>query len=390
MWRAPSASRDTVESVDSCGDLGAAGLRVSALEGVGDLEKEVFVGDGTEELEADGEVVGSEAAGDGDGGDTSEIGGAVGAEEERARGVIGVAKANGLLADSRRGDGRGGKDESVHAVVFKSEVELLDEWLAELKSGEIGGGGHFGAHFETGADVSAVVGGVRGEPAGVLVVMRGFGPGDLVAGVLGFVDERDGDFLEFGALLFEDAERRFENEIDVLRDHVQEKFLGNAEGELARFRRRFFEGAGAGFTFDAGEDGFEEKSGVQDGASERTGAIEFWRERDNAVHADAAKRGFEADNAAERGGNADGAAGVGADAAVAEARSDSRCGAATGAAGDAREVPRIVDGAEVGVVGSNAVGELVQVGFAEEDGASLFELRDEGGVVLGDEVGENF
>ena len=48
----------------------------------------MFVGDGGQELKADGEVVGSEATGNNDGGDAGEIGGTIVAEEESASGVI--------------------------------------------------------------------------------------------------------------------------------------------------------------------------------------------------------------------------------------------------------------------------------------------------------------
>jgi len=55
---------------------------------VGDLEEEGFVGDGTNQLEADGEAVGGEVAGDRDGGKASEISRAVVAEEKSASRVI--------------------------------------------------------------------------------------------------------------------------------------------------------------------------------------------------------------------------------------------------------------------------------------------------------------
>lgn len=45
-------------------------LRVGAFEGVCDLEEKMFVGDCADELEANGQICGSETAGDGDGGDT--------------------------------------------------------------------------------------------------------------------------------------------------------------------------------------------------------------------------------------------------------------------------------------------------------------------------------
>ncbi len=166
--------------------------------------------------------------------------------------------------------------------------------------------------------------------------------------------------------------------------------FGNAESEFARFGGGLFQGSGTGFAFDARENGFEEQSSVVNGASERTCAVEAWRKRNDAVHADAAESGFEANDAAESSGNTDGAAGVSADAAEAEASSDSSCGTAAGAAGNSGKIPGIVDGAEVRVVAGDAVGELVHVGLAENDGAGIFELRDHRGVVQGNEFRENF
>jgi hypothetical protein len=54
---------------------------MSALEEKGELKKEMFVGGGGEELEADGEIVRREAAGHGNGGHAGEVGGAIVAQE---------------------------------------------------------------------------------------------------------------------------------------------------------------------------------------------------------------------------------------------------------------------------------------------------------------------
>lgn len=64
----------------------------------------MLVGDGADELEADGKARGSEAARNGNCGDASEIGGTVCAQEQGAGGMIGFAEADGFLADERRGD----------------------------------------------------------------------------------------------------------------------------------------------------------------------------------------------------------------------------------------------------------------------------------------------
>ena len=87
--------------------------RASALEDAGQLEEKPLVGDGTDELEADGETGGDETAGNGDGGDAGEIGGAIVAEEEGTHGVILVADADDFLADQGSSDWRGWDDESV-------------------------------------------------------------------------------------------------------------------------------------------------------------------------------------------------------------------------------------------------------------------------------------
>src|SRR5712692_2669435 len=138
------------------------------------------------------------------------------------------------------------------------------------------------------------------------------------------------------------------------------------------------------------ENWIEEQGGVSNGACQWADAIEARREGNHVNEGDAAERWFEADDAAEAGGDADGAAGVRADAAIAEARSDGRRGAAAGAAGNAGEIPGIANGTEVGIVGSDAVGELVQVGLAKEDRTGLFEPCNDLSVVLGNEIFEDF
>jgi len=90
---------------------------VGALEGVGDAEEEMLVGDGADELEADGESPASEAAGDGKSGDAGEIGGTIVAEKKRAGGMIGSIEMDFFGADERRGDGSRGDDDGVEGVI---------------------------------------------------------------------------------------------------------------------------------------------------------------------------------------------------------------------------------------------------------------------------------
>jgi hypothetical protein len=96
--------------------------------------------------------------------------------------------------------------------------------------------------------------------------------------------------------------------------------------------------------------------------------------RDYAIRIHSTDRGFKADDATERSGNSDGTSGVRADAAETEASGDGRGRAATGAAGDARDIPRIMDGTVVRVVGCDAVGEFVHVGLAKKNGAGFKKL----------------
>jgi hypothetical protein len=52
-------------------------LGVGAFERAGDLEQEMLIGNGADELKADRKAFRGEAAGDGDGGNAGEVGGAI-------------------------------------------------------------------------------------------------------------------------------------------------------------------------------------------------------------------------------------------------------------------------------------------------------------------------
>jgi len=94
---------------------------------------------------------------------------------------------DGFLTDERRSDGRRRYDDGIDTCIFQRQTELLDEFFAECESGEISCRGNLCSHFEAGANVVAVIGGSRREPASLLVVVSGLGPGDLVSGVFRFV-----------------------------------------------------------------------------------------------------------------------------------------------------------------------------------------------------------
>src|SRR5882724_11258814 len=127
-----------------------------------------------------------------------------------------------------------------------------------------------------------------------------------------------------------------------------------------------------------------------DRSGERAGGIEQRRKWDDAFARNAAPGWFQSGDAAECGGDAYGASRVCADASVAESRCNRGSGAPARASGNAREIPGIADRAEVGIVGGNAVSELMHVGLAEENGASMFELCDDCGVFFWNEFAQDF
>lgn len=129
-----------------------------ALEHAGNLQQKVFVGDGADELQSDGEPFRSEPAGDRDRGEAGEIGGAVQAEKQGAGGMLLVPELDRVLTNAGGGDGSGGANYGVDVFIFQSEMELLDELLAEFEGGKIGGCGDFGTHLKTRANVVAVIG----------------------------------------------------------------------------------------------------------------------------------------------------------------------------------------------------------------------------------------
>ena len=99
-----------------------------------------------------------------------------------------------------------------------------------------------------------------------------------------------------------------------------------------------------------------------------------------------AKGGAVAGESAESGGDADGAAGVGADGGEGGAFLNAGCGAAGGAAGEQGGVAGLQAVAVVGVFAGDSVGELMEVGFAGEDGACVEKALRDPGVFGGDGI----
>ena len=87
------------------------------LEFSRDAEEEMLVGHHADELEPNGQTGGSEAAGDGDGGNPSEIRGAIQAQQQSASGMILFVHARRFFVDEGGRDRGGWNDKSVYASV---------------------------------------------------------------------------------------------------------------------------------------------------------------------------------------------------------------------------------------------------------------------------------
>jgi len=131
-----------------------------------------------------------------------------------------------------------------------------------------------------------------------------------------------------------------------------------------------------------------ENGAVAEVAVEPAESIEGWREVGAAGPESGAggDGGSEGGEAAESGGDADGATGIGADGGQGGAFLHGGCCAAGGAAGEEGGVAGLEAVAEVAVFSGDAVGELVEVGFAGDDGSGLFEAGGHGGVLRDEAV----
>lgn len=101
-----------------------------AFESVGYTQQEMFIGCRADELEPYGQTGGGEAAGNGDGRNAGEIGGAIVAEQKGAGRVILFVDARGFLIYEWRDDRGGGDDESVNRGVGHRQMEPLDKFFA--------------------------------------------------------------------------------------------------------------------------------------------------------------------------------------------------------------------------------------------------------------------
>lgn len=144
---------------------------------------------------------------------------------------------------------------------------------------------------------------------------------------------------------------------------------------------------GVGFGPEGGGGGDDEALDRGDAAGEEADGVERVGVGDDAVAGEHAVGGLVAYHAGVGGGEADGAAGVCAEGEGGFARGDGD-GAAAGAAAGGEVRFGLGDGAERGVGRVAAHAELIEVGLADDDGAALPELGDDGGLERGGVGGE--
>src|SRR5580700_114421 len=137
-------------------------------------------------------------------------------------------------------------------------MELLDEFFAGFEGGQVSGCGDLRPQSEARSDILAVLGAAGRETSGLLVVMGGFGPSDLVSGVFGFFQERQRDFPDPYLWGAEGVKRFREDGTNFIGNYIKEKFFRNAEGEFLRFRGQLSRRTEIRLAFDAWQDGFEE------------------------------------------------------------------------------------------------------------------------------------
>ena len=141
-------------------------------------------------------------------------------------------------------------------------------------------------------------------------------------------------------------------------------------------------GAGAYRVVGVGAGGdLEHQGGVLYRAGQPAHCIQRPAYGDNAAAGYAPVGGLEADDAVVGGGAQDGADGLGSQGHGADAGGDGYGGAAAGAAGGVVRVPGVKRGGWV------KAGKFGGDGFAHHNGAGLFQPGQDGGVIVGDEVG---
>src|SRR5216684_2090321 len=106
------------------------------------------------------------------------------------------------------------------------------------------------------------------KPSCLLVVMSGFGPGDVIASFFRFAKQGDRDLCDRRAFVLKFSNGFMKRDVDFFRDHIDEKLLGQTEPEFAeRPRGEFLQRGKPRLFFAAQENRMQQKSRIRGGPS---------------------------------------------------------------------------------------------------------------------------
>ena len=142
-----------------------------------------------DELEADGQLVFGEAAGNRNGGDACQIGGAVQPKQQGTSRTRSAVDGDRLFIDQRSCDGGCWNKQSVQVIFQERGMEFRDEPFAHLHRFQIGDGADFRAHFQSSAYILSILVFTSREPSCLLMIEQCLSPSDLVSGLFRFQGE---------------------------------------------------------------------------------------------------------------------------------------------------------------------------------------------------------
>src|SRR5579875_714993 len=130
----------------------------------------------------------------------------------------------------------------------------------------------------------------------------------------------------------------------------------------------------------------EDGGGIANGARERAHVIEGETQGLHAVAADHAVSRLEAGDSTKGCRDANGAAGIGTERGEDESGGDGGAGTAARSAGAVCEIAGVVYDPVVGIFGGDAVGQLMKIQFADDDGSGGFQHFYYGGAAGGGRI----
>src|ERR1700730_17971093 len=309
-----------------------------ALVGVCDAQKRSFIEGAAHELQTDRQACTGKSAGDGNCGESGEIGWPGMSDNRGTHTNLLSANLYGFCADERGGNGNRGSHDGVH--ILKGRVKFGVQLLAHVKPRKITVGQHFSPGLDSLAHFFAIFGSAGREISGRLVDVEGFRKRNVGRRVERFFQVRKGNLTDDRAALFHVAHGCFGRAAHFW---VQPLPIMFARAAKAKFAERFslqrtaeiFHRLrrGSWVEWIAPGDHAEQDGRIRDAASEGGDMIERWRERHGAKDADASEGWLQADGPAKSGWHTDRAAGVGTDRSRAQARGNRDGGARAGSTG---------------------------------------------------------